>query len=78
MYVDSKRSKQDSIQKRFYLQGLHKKTGKYAQAIAHSIGDNNSIGKEDPNKTPKTSNRTIDISKVDFTYKLQFPETNGQ
>ena len=78
LHEDSQKSKKDSIQKHFYLWGIHKKTGKYARAIAHLNNNNNSIGKEYSDKAPKTSNRTIDLSKVDFTYKLQFPKANGQ
>ena len=68
MYVDSKmsRSREESVQKCYYQQGYHKKTGKYARAVAQLVETNCSNGEDDTNKTPKTSNRTIDLLKVDF------------
>ena len=78
MYVDSKisRSREESVQKRYYQRGYHKKTGKYASAVEHLIETNCSQGEDDTNNTPKTSNRTIDLSKVDFGYNLQLPPTD--
>ena len=64
------------VQKGFYQRGYHKKTGKYAQAVAHLAETNRSIGEDNPDEIPKASNRTIDVSKVDFDYKLQLPITN--
>ena len=33
------------------------------------------LNKDDPDKTPKTFNKTIDISKIIFEYKLSLPTT---
>ena len=77
-YVDSQTSKKDSIQKCFYPSGLHRKSGRYAWEFDHLITNNDSISKEDPDKTPKTSNQTIDLSKVDFKYKIHLPNPNNQ
>ena len=78
MYVDSNisRSREESVQKRYYQRGYHKKTGKYASAVEHLIETNCSQGEDDTNNTPKTSNRTIDLSKVDFGCELQLPSTD--
>ena len=78
MYEDLNRSKQDSIQKRFYLQGLRSKSQTYTQAIDHLLVHNDSLSKEDHDKILKTSNRSIDLSKVDFTYKIQLTNPNDQ
>ena len=51
--------------------------GKYASAVEHLIETNCSQGEDDTNNTPKTSNRTIDLSKVDFGYKLLIPPTDS-
>ena len=75
-------SKQDSIQQHFYLRGLHKKCGRYAQAVDHLVATTSNssdsrVGK-DQDKTPITSNRTIDLSNVDLTYKIQVPTLNNK
>ena len=41
-YFDSKTSREESTQKRFYMRGLHKKQGRFARAVDHLIG-----GKDD-------------------------------
>ena len=78
MYEDLNRSKQDSTQKHFYLQGLHSKSGRYTRAIDHLIFHYDSLSKDDHDKTPKTSNRNVTLSKVDFPYKIQLTNTNDQ
>ena len=53
-YVDSQKSRQESVQNRFYQRELSKKIGigRYARSITHLAETNYSIGKDDPNKLP--------------------------
>ena len=73
MYEDLNRSKQDSIQN----QGLHSKSGRYTQTIDHLIFHYDALSK-DHEKTPNTSHRNVNLSKVDFLYKIQLTDTNDQ
>ena len=40
LYINSKMSRQESVQKRFYQCGYHKKTGKCARAVPHLVETN--------------------------------------
>lgn len=78
MYKDLNRSKQDSIQKHCYLQGLHSKSVRYIRAIDHLIFHYDALSKDDHETTLKTSHRNVNLSKVDFLYKIQLTDTNDQ
>ena len=70
-YIDSKTSREESIQKRFYIQGLYKKQRRFSRAVDHLVhsqfncDDNNNT---DDIVSEPTCNK-IDMSKIDFGNK---------
>ena len=66
-YIDAITKKQQSVQKRFYQKGLHKKQGRFSRALVHLLETNKSASSDDESvATPVTSNKTIDMSHIDF------------
>ena len=70
-YFDYKTSREESTQKRFYMQGLHKKQGRFFHAVDHLI--NTQVVEEDrdcaDNVVNDTSYGKIDMSGIDFGNK---------
>ena len=70
-YFDSKTSREESTQKRFYMRGLHKKQGRFSRAVDHLI-ENEEV-KEDRDCEEEVVNETscgkIDMSGIDFGNK---------
>ena len=70
-YFDSKTSREESTQKRFYMRGLHKKQGRFSRAVDHLI-ENEEV-KEDRDCEDDVVNETscgkIDMSGIDFGNK---------
>ena len=66
-YIDAITKKQQSVQKRFYQKGLHKKQGRFSRALVHLLETNKSASSDDESvATTVTSNKTIDMSHIDF------------
>ena len=68
-FIDTQIFKQYSVQKRFYQKGLHKRQGKFSRALPHLLETNklSQISSDDRLvATPVTSNKTIDMSHIDF------------
>ena len=70
-YFDSKTSREESTQKRFYMRGLHKKQGRFSCVVDHLI--DNQVVKEDRDcandGVNETSCEKIDMSDIDFGKK---------
>ena len=68
-YIDTQTSKQQSVQKWFYQKGLHKQQGKFSRALSHLLETNKlsqTSSDDELVATPVTSNKTIDMSHIDF------------
>ena len=66
-YVDSKTSKEESIQKRFYIRGLHKKQGRFSHDVDHIVSSQVKYDEDDNHTTITESTRnTRDMPNVDF------------
>ena len=66
-YIDTITKKQQSVQKRFYQKGLHKRQGRFSRALVHLLETNKLASSDDESvATPVTSNKTIDMSHIDF------------
>ena len=70
-YFDSKTSREESTQKRFYMRGLHKKQERFSCAVDHLL--DKQVVKEDRNcandMVDETSCNKIDMSGIDFGNK---------
>ena len=70
-YFDSKTSREESTQKRFYMRGLHKKQGRFSRAVDHLL--DNQVVEEDRDcvndVVDETSCNKIDMSGIDFGTK---------
>lgn len=73
IFFDTQTSKQQAFQKRFYQQALHQQQGKFSQVLSHLL-ENDKLWQissdEESDETPVTSNRTIDMSNIDFNTSL--------
>ena len=70
-YFDSKTSREESTQKRFYMRGLHKKQGRFSRAVDHLI-ENEEVKKDrdcEEEVESETSCGKIDMSGIDFGNK---------
>ena len=70
-YTNSKTSREESTQKRFYIQGLHKKQGRFSCAVDHLV---ETLTKEEDRDgaddvVSETSCDRIDMSGIDFGNK---------
>ena len=70
-YIDSKASREESTQKRFYMQGLHKKQGRFSRAVDHLV--DSQVVEEDRDCADDVDNENscnkIDMSDIDFGHK---------
>ena len=70
-YFDSKTSREESTQKRFYMRGLHKKQGRFSRAVDHLV--KTQVKEEDRDGADEVVSETscdrIDMSDIDFGNK---------
>ena len=70
-YIDSKSSREESTQKQSYIQGLHKKQGKFSRAVDHLVCSQVKCNDDkDVNDTvTEPLCNKIDMSNIDFGNK---------
>ena len=79
-YFDSKTSREESTQKRFYMKGLHKKQGRFSRAVNHLIENQDVEGERDceNDAVDATSCNKIDMSGIDFGIKKKLTSLKPQ
>ena len=68
-YINSKTSRETSTQERFYIQGLHKKQGKFSHAVDHLVSSQVKCDDDDHTIVTEPTNIKMDMSHIDFGNK---------